>query len=450
MNLRTLSRGKKNTSKESFYDEKKLIIAQFQHLKTPKHILDTLKHIENENYSKMESWQYGLEIEFMKSSLKYRNQKGTPCDPVEVEEWKDPIISELDEEQLDWYLYWRTCYVNGQAIDVDIEYLMIFIFEIMNFTFNPKASVNISLMISILQIYGEAYHMENMISSILDSMFTEIGATEFIPSENRSTYFSGNDELYTALYHYEKDKKQDHEANGKVLAKISINLWKPYFSPYRKNQFSKDNRTKIYKTFKDCLFLLEEEIIAKGSTLTQEFFEKREDTHRERLYSGMIVYRKESRNLFQYAKVDVISPSIKMHTVITAYFRMSENVTRLLNGENRQLGLEKDVLSDELKEKMLENMQKPKLKKKKGRPKKVKEEEAPIVHPEVIIEFDNERIKQLQEETDNLVEVVDKRALEYQEETPIKEDIVVETKIEMKTPEEKTSKIGRASCRERV
>jgi len=392
-------------TQNKFYQEEALILEQFQHLKTPLSILNSLADLKKRKYEKHGAKNRQEEISFVEYSLAYCHKKGASC-PREIFHWYDePLFHKLTKSQLNWYFYWRGCFLKGQYLETDLGYVMMFIFELINYSFNPNAAFNVSLMLRVLHAYGEEFGIKRSLTLIIDDMLKELAYSRPLSEPLRSE----KPELYEAL-----EKEQD-------LTKISITCWKPYFSSYRKTKFFQYNRNKIYKTFKECLFMLEAECIENETTLLNSYFEVKLEKRKKRLYPGAVVYRQDPSTLLISVNYERIYETEKLYWQISNYIRLAENVTRLLNGENSQLKIEKTALPNGLKEKMLDYMERPK--KKKQRAKKMLDQEGMAREKnlsngqsETLVQFDEDRIKQLQAEAERLVEAVDQRAKLYEEE----------------------------------
>lgn len=395
----------------SFYNEEEVILDEFKHLETPPFILESLEKIEetikSKTYNQFEiSFSFRPDaIEFVRESLNSRNKTQKACEMPHFHGYYC-TFADMDAVQKDWYFYWRQRTVNRDYIYTDLSYIYVFVYELLNYSFNPNAAFNVSMLYHLYEAYKDMYRLDRL-KNIIADMLIEMGEVELANKWNLP-YKEDIPKLYEIL----------QEKKGMELSRISIGDWNEYNHNQRKTIYFKSNRNKIYKTFKECIPLLEMMYEEQGHSFLDLYFKPHKVTRRRYLFSGMIVYRENEQNYT--FEGEVIRPTEKLFKDMTDYFRMAENVTRLLNNENRQLDMDFQTLPEGLKEGMIAYLKRPK---EKGRFKTVKNGYAfeggsliPKEQPKVVIEFNDERIKKLQDETENLVEEVEKRANEHEQE----------------------------------
>lgn len=407
----------------TFYDEEQMILDEFRHVQTPPSILEGIKNIEEiAKKKKYNQFEYSFsfrpsEIEFVQDSLSYKDTVHEACEMPSFNGYYC-TFSTMNEEQKNWYFYWRERFVNGDYVHTHLSYIYVFVYELINYSFNSNAAFNVSMLIRLYEAYKDKYRIDRYNYLIAD-MLLEMGEEEIANKWN--PYKEDLPELYTEL----------QTKTGGELSRISVNTWKGYAKDNRQTLYFKKNRNKVYKTVKECLPILEEIYIEQGENLLDLYFDSKKVTRTRYLYSGMIVFREEQKSV--PFEVTVVLPTKKIVDDMTAYFRLSENVTRLIYGETKLLPMEENSLPLNLQDRMMSYLTIPA---EKGRFKPVKqkgasqrgslippkEEERPVV----VIEFNDERIKQLQDETEHLVEEVEKRANEYDEEI---EEVVIEDSI---------------------
>ncbi len=64
-------------------------------------------------------------------------------------------FEKLDGSQKKWYFYWREQVLNGKYPDTDLSYVILFMYELMNYTFNQSSAFNISMMVRLHGAYQE-------------------------------------------------------------------------------------------------------------------------------------------------------------------------------------------------------------------------------------------------------------------------------------------------------
>jgi hypothetical protein len=408
--ISTMNTKENKSNKFLSYNEEAVYIDHFKHIKTTPKILNMLAEItkppkiENRHGFSFTVTYDSTERNFIKDSLKYKDKTHPKCEMPHFQTYYSNF-AEMNMEQKNWYFYWREQVVNGVYPVTDLSYIYLFVFELINYSFNPSAAFNLSMMHRLYDAYKNQHHIERF-PSLIGDMLYELG--EYRLAEKWSPNIPQIPPLYKQL-----NEKQDD------LSRISITYWKSYLTRHRESKFFTENKNKIYKTFKDCLPLLEASHLKRtNKKLVDLYFEKREETKQRWLFPGMISIRR-TNNFIQY-KIENIYPTELLYREVNAFFKLAENVTRLMNNDKRQLQVDEEVFPLVLKDEMIAFLSRPK---EKGRFKKVKTKTAeetgstipprPDEQPTIVIEFDDERIKQLKAETDLLVDEVERRAQEH-------------------------------------
>lgn len=64
----------------------------------------------------------------------------------------------LNHRQKQWYFYWRSCVLSKNYIDTDLSYIFIFVYELLNYSFNKNAAFNISMLERLRDAYSSRYN----------------------------------------------------------------------------------------------------------------------------------------------------------------------------------------------------------------------------------------------------------------------------------------------------
>lgn len=264
---------RQSSKKEMFYNESDIILAKYQHLKTPKELLQAIVEPNQISYSYS---SFGAK-EFIKDSLKYKNISGTYCEPVELTSYYT-TFSDLNNEQKAWYFYWRTNALNLSFLDVDLSYIYLFTYELINYSFNENAAFNVSMLIQLYEAYKERYRVDRLKEVIFD-MLLELNQTDLTKNWTNKRYAP-------TLYSILKEEKE--------LSTISMTVWKTYLKYYRETKFFKSNRSQIYKTFKTCTFLLNDFYEKEALKIIDVYFEEKTESRQAYLFSGMVILRETS------------------------------------------------------------------------------------------------------------------------------------------------------------
>lgn len=399
------------------YSVETMILPEYQHVKTPtlvKEFLETLKegtlqgtHAERDN------------LKFCQDSLAYSRRQetlGKIVKPVFLNTY-EPVFDTLNKAQKEWYFYWRKEVLRGNYLNVGSGYVFIFVYELLNYTFNNKAAFNLSMLDRIFQNYQDKhYSLDHFLPRWICDFCYELGEYEL---EKKWTATIRNYEFSD----YETLKQFENK-----LETVSITVWKRFIR-YNKTAFFKTNRNLIYKVFKTSIGLLEREYQAQGENLIETWIPLDEKVSFERrLFSNAVIGRKVQNKL--EAKR---FPTLKMREDLSALFRLAKNVARLKAGEKHQLKVDESLFPEGFNNALLalfQDRRQPALltgtrfikARDKGssglgssipKPPETLGQDAAVIS---LIEFDLERIDTLDKESKELLEIF---ALRYDEEEEV-------------------------------
>ncbi len=425
--------------KHVLYEEDEIILTKYSHIQTPKEILESIEEIKNPKKRTNSVGGISIEVnfshsntDFVKDSIRYSKvrEKESPEIPLQAY-WT--TFGNLNDKQKKWYFYWREQVLNGEYPDVDLSYIILFIYELMNYSFNQKASFNISMMVRLHEEYnGRIPKLSNYSTRWIADMLYEVKEQEL--AQEWADERNHIPPLYQQL--------QDKEDN---LAKISITSWKPYIRNHRETEYFKVNKNKIYKVFKESLPLLQEVYEKENKKLLQYWFKINKERVIRHLFASAVVGRSHDG---VHVYVERIKPTDDLSKEVTALFKLSENVTRQLNGEKREIKVNEEFLPEGFKEMMMEHFSNERNRRFKVVQKSEEIEQGgeipppPEKKPEVEtkpkIEFNKSNIGKLQTDTDRLIETINSRS--EAEEHEVKEQLKDKEKEEVRTnpPEQKT------------
>lgn len=341
-----------------FYRIEDIILPEYEHLKTPKHISDELNRIKSpkKTTSRHDGFEMTIsysdhEEEFVKDSMKNAEARGTITKEIPFQSYW-PTFSNLDKPKLRWYLYWREQALKGNYLEVDLSYIFIFVYELINYSFNRNAAFNVSMMVRLLDNYKEQHpKLSNYMNEWIADMLYELEEDELAAAWAKKQ--TQTPKLYQVL------------AEGSVdLSSLPINIWKPYTRTKRETEFYTSHKAKINKKFKQSLPLIEKAYDQEGVTLIEKWFEVKKVRTIRHLYNGAVVGRNREPIHVYFTEYQATE---ELKNIAHNLLRLSENVVRLQSGEKRQIKVDEDLLPEGLKEEMMQLS---------GRFKKVQEKSA--------------------------------------------------------------------------
>lgn len=332
----------------TFYSEKDIVLPKYIHLDTPidiKASIDELKKPKNNRYEKS-----GIVFEvsissshqsFIRDSLKHSQTRGIETKEVPFQSYW-PTFEQLDKKQRKWYFYWREQALKGNYLDVDLSYIFIFVYELINYSFNINAAFNVSMLVRLNEAYIERHpKLKKYLNRWIADMLFEIDERELANEFVEESYNTSIPRLYNLI-----------QENQDSLESISITYWKPYIKNYRETEFFSKNKNKIYKRFKESIPSLKKLYEKEGKSLLAEWFEIKNEREVRYLYSGAVLGR-EYHNT--HVHVEKVYATEDLTKVISNLFRLAENVVRSENNEKRNIKVDESMLSEDMKEVMVKS-----------------------------------------------------------------------------------------------
>ena len=398
-----------------FYPMETMILPEYQHVKAPPSVKEFLEMVKKMPLQGA-GYKKNIYYKFCIDSLTYARRRETRGDPVKHVFFKtyEPSFETLNKDQKEWYFYWRKEVLRGNYLYTDSGYVFIFVYELLNYTFNENAAFNLSMLDRIcLNYYDKDYSLNHFLPRWICDFCHELGEYEL---ETKWT---------SKISHYEFSDYETLKQFENKLGTVSITFWKR-FVRYNKTAFFKTNRNFIYKVFKTSIALLEREYQAQGKNLIEAWIPLDGSVNFERqLFHNAVIGRKVL-NKIEAKRF----PSLKMREDLSGLFRLAKNIARVKGGEKRQLNVDEALFPEGFKNALLDLFQDkadPSLlsgsRFVKARDKATVGLGSSIPHaPEALeqvlatvplIEFDLERIDTLDKESKELLEIF---ALRYDEE----------------------------------
>ena len=317
-------------SEDLVYDLESIILPDYQHVQTPLQVEEfviTLKKIPHKSADRQSDHYI-----FCLDSVAYSKRQEEQANAIPFKSYW-PSFQSLDVTQLKWYFYWRKEVLRGHYLDTNPGYIFIFVYELLNYTFNDQAAFNLSMLDRIYMNYYDKHSaLAHLLPQWIGDFCYELGDYEL---EKKWT-----DKLQG---HQDSDYENLKRSENK-LQSVSITFWKRFIN-YRKTKIFRENRNLIYKVFKASVTILATQYLAQGKSLIDEWMPRIEKTGYEReMFRNAIIGRKVVRKLEVFRR-----PGLKMREDLTALFRLAENIARLSAGEKRQLSVDEARLPEGFK-----------------------------------------------------------------------------------------------------
>jgi hypothetical protein len=381
------------------YREENFILQEYQHIRTPDKILKSLKQVMNNDFKEQyyrHSRYYEEEV-FVRDSMRFSSQARVEIPSNVVIESRYVTFQMLNDSQKDSYFYWRSQILNGNFSNMDYGYMILFMYELINYSFNQNSAFNISMMI---RLHEECDTYEYQVERWISDMLYEVGELELAQKWVTEPTVAPRPSDYR--YNYYLEDKGDYiyqkilECND--LHEIPAKHWRGYTRNYRETQFFISHKNEIYKTFEKGIVLLNQVYEQKGIKVQDRWFCEEKRKINRRLFSSAVIGRNFNELELQI-KINRKLANETMINEITSLFRLSDNVTRLMYGEKSKIKVDETFLPENFKALMIDTL----IPEKNNQPSKVEN-----VSDELqVIDFDLEQISKLQDDSEFIANMID-------------------------------------------
>lgn len=342
--LETENQTKKGMNTNQFYNTKDHVLEKYAHIETPEYILEGIHRVLNDNNDDKTS---GIRVDiktntyhpgFLQDSL-YHNQKhlNRPVREIPLQAYWT-TFNDLNTRQLTWYFYWRTQVLNKKYLDVDLSYIILFTYELMNYTFNSSAAFNVSLMETLYDQYKDRHlKLANYLPQWIGDMLYELKEPDLAKTWNQNIETNEIPYLYQVL-----------EENI-PLNELSMDVWNSYIMYGKKSSYFEENKTGIYPIFKKNLQLLEEFYSETDELLIDKWFFVNPVRKVHRPFKTAVMGRSFDD---VHVPITYYQPTELLKEQVTAVMKISENISRKMNEVNYKVKVNEEALNDSLIEKM--------------------------------------------------------------------------------------------------
>lgn len=270
-----------------FYSEEDVIFPKYRHLGMPLYFLEVIRKQTSvlqsiQNHSNRVSNKSRV-LKFAMDSTTYSGRNGFETAHAHLNV-KKPTFTDLNSEQLKWYLYWRRNALNGHFITTDIGYVYLFTFELINYTFHNRPSFNISMMIRLYNAYAHSFaQLKHDLSNWIADMFFELNENEeagvWREIGNEKMTQSTQSALYSELV----------KANPN-LNDVATLAWNK-FNMHSKSLFFQQDQEDVINGIKFYLSKFMETLTLDSNRLADRWFVRRSYTRQINLFQGAVVFR---------------------------------------------------------------------------------------------------------------------------------------------------------------
>lgn len=99
---------------------------------------------------------YELYTDFFESAIRYQDYAATEAPYVSYYSYV-PQYDQLSEDQLKYYLWWRQCFKNNVLIKVDISYVILYIYELINLGDAADLVVSRDMLVKMWNVYYKVF-----------------------------------------------------------------------------------------------------------------------------------------------------------------------------------------------------------------------------------------------------------------------------------------------------
>ena len=94
---------------------------------------------------------------FVRDAVRLYPIHGEPCERVTFFSYV-PQYSQMSRAQLEWYLWWRECFRNGEALATDYSYILLYAYELINLSEKLSPKLVQDELLRLWESYRDIYH----------------------------------------------------------------------------------------------------------------------------------------------------------------------------------------------------------------------------------------------------------------------------------------------------
>ena len=274
----------------------------------------------------VQNWgsEYNYYDLFRRHALYYRNKTAKPAKHEHFFSYM-PQYSQMNQRQIDWYLWWRDCVNRKIYHDTDYPYILLYIFEIINLSNKENANDSLNAMIDIWSNYHKIYPQLNNTLGEWICDFSLIYQLHIIFSDTRITR-----EMISSVSIPEVFYTFDLNDTG-LFAKFLLSFCNSY--NYRKSKFYDVDTRALYETHIPAAF---EKVIYESSLSTKIFNDLHKTVPKIAFMGALCTYHAKKRIEITYAS-PILETQLK--TYISDVIKYSENHIRNAVGIRSKLGV---------------------------------------------------------------------------------------------------------------
>lgn len=275
---------------------------------------------------------------FITASQRYRTMKPTPALHVPFQQYW-PTFGHLSQSQLAYYVWWRSEWLAGRFVQVDLSYVFLFVYELLNFSFEPQPHESFEILARVFESYREVFPTLWNYAEWVGDLAWELGLKD------------------QALAWYERDDTTLDVAlslgqgSGQMLLSGAVLL----------NTF-RQRRSAYFSQNENAVLTLMDEAIqhasewcktSKGSTLLETLAGGRVERSTRALYPSAVIERQLIRTGPTY---QLLRANQAISDGVQALARLVENTHRQSTGNRRLLHVVNSSLPPGLAEYLLERL----------------------------------------------------------------------------------------------
>ena len=261
---------------------------------------------------------------FYRHALYYRNKTAKPAERARFFSYM-PQYSQMNQEQLEWYLWWRDCVNRGIYHDTDHPYILLYVFEIINLSNKENASDSLNTMINLWSNYHKIYpQLNNTLGEWICDFSLIYQLPIRFPDARVTRDMMSSVSLPEVFYTFDSN-------NTQLFAKFLLSYCNSY--NYRKSKFYDDNTKELYETHISNAF---EKVILESKLNTKIFNESNKHISKLGFMGALCTYKIKKRLEISYAS-PILETQLKSY--ISDVIKYSENHIRNAIGIRSKLGV---------------------------------------------------------------------------------------------------------------
>lgn len=284
----------------------------------------------------MESYAYrSFERNFYKLSVKHRLQSVQQA--VRIPFFvSQPTFESLGTEQSRWYFYWRERALQGEYVETDYCYVLLLVYELLNYGLEPNPDRAVSLLIQLYEQYQEDFtRLDRFVPEWIGDLLFEGGRKDLAKEWYSRSAFPHCP--YANLDRYNSPE---------LITRLTFPSWNKHIPAIPRNPFSNTHEKELRQFYKKAILEANDYYMEVEQKSAIDYWFPKTKKKNARLFEGAVV---SSIRKSRTRKVLIREAIPTAHQELETLLRFTQNLVRRNKGVKGRVKVEENNIPEALR-----------------------------------------------------------------------------------------------------